>query len=211
MASLEEENVTPEPIDGPDVFNPFPAPGSSRHNKLRGVTSIDAFPELRQKSTTTNQRNTVIGNIRQTVMGNSSGEGRREESLLLSDSIRLESVDATTRSAVYAMMFAVFADAINISCTAPNYPIMTTPGANADSFPSIEPFGTNNLLYSYIDICIVVQYSFLLYERLLMLMGLLLVIHRHDHCSVHTLEFDFNGTGNLQCFLWLVGNENWES
>ena len=166
MASLEEENVTPEPIDGPDVFNPFPAPGSSRHNKLRGVTSIDAFPELRQKSATTNQRNTVIGNIRQTVMGNSSGEGRREESLLLSDSIRLESSDATTRSAVYAMMFAVFADAINISCTAPNYPIMTTPGANADSFPSIEPFGTNKLLYSYIDMYCgaVFFFLFLLYH-----------------------------------------------
>ena len=165
MASLEEENVTPEPIDGPDVFNPFPAPGSSRHNKLRGVTSIDAFPELRQKSTTTNQRNTVIGNIRQTVMGNSSGEGGRER-LLLSDSIRLESSDATTRSAVYAMMFAVFADAINISCTAPNYPIMTTPGANADSFPSIEPFGTNKLLYSYIDMYCgaVFFFLFLLYH-----------------------------------------------
>jgi len=138
MATLE-----PVDADGPDAFDTF---RRERSKKVR-VTSMDAFPELRKRSTTTDQRYTAIGNVRRTIMGQTTDDDGGGRKTLLSDSMRLVTSDRTTHSAAYAMMFAVFADAINISCTAPNYPIMTTPGAKPDSFPSVEPFGIATAQY----------------------------------------------------------------
>ena len=42
--------------------------------------------------------------------------------------------------AAYALIFAVFAHGVNVSCVLPNLPSMCTPGMDPDSFPSIEPW-----------------------------------------------------------------------
>lgn len=42
--------------------------------------------------------------------------------------------------AAYALIFAVFAHGVNVSCVLPNLPSMCTPGMDPDSFASIEPW-----------------------------------------------------------------------
>jgi hypothetical protein len=45
---------------------------------------------------------------------------------------------ALMKRAVCVMLFYVLADAMNVQCAAPNYPLMVLPGAHPDSFPDTE-------------------------------------------------------------------------
>mmetsp|Transcript_16605 Transcript_16605/g.24538 ORF Transcript_16605/g.24538 Transcript_16605/m.24538 type:complete len:685 (+) Transcript_16605:91-2145(+) len=47
----------------------------------------------------------------------------------------------------FALKIGVLADAVNATILQPNYPIMATVGMEADSFPSIEPFGFSGATY----------------------------------------------------------------
>lgn len=62
---------------------------------------------------------------------------------------RKSTSDTTAKRAAYAAMFAVFVDAINMMCIAPNLPIMVTPGLHQDSFPSTEPFDIATAQYAH--------------------------------------------------------------
>ncbi|KAL7532229.1 hypothetical protein ACHAWF_004057 [Thalassiosira exigua] len=96
--------------------------GESFRGPSKGrTTSVDAFPELRHQ------------------------QGMRDS--VLDDQMLLKTSEKAKSHAAYAMLFAVFSDAVNLMCCAPNYPMMVTPGANDDSFPSIEPFGEATASY----------------------------------------------------------------
>ncbi len=57
--------------------------------------------------------------------------------------------ETASRRAAYAAIFAVFVDAINLMCIAPNLPIMVTPGLHEDSFPSTKPLDIATAQYAH--------------------------------------------------------------
>jgi hypothetical protein len=72
---------------------------------------------------------------------------RPSRTLVMTDSIRLATSQKYAMRAVYAVLVCVFADAINLQCTAPNYPLMVTIGGHPDSFPNTTPFDFSSAQY----------------------------------------------------------------
>lgn len=64
----------------------------------------------------------------------------------LDQALRLQVSSRAATRAAYAMIFAIFADALNLQCCAPNYPAMMS-GVHEDSFPSIAPLGLATAQY----------------------------------------------------------------
>eukprot|EP00569_Conticribra_weissflogii_P009627 CAMPEP_0171367188 /NCGR_PEP_ID=MMETSP0879-20121228/5928_1 /TAXON_ID=67004 /ORGANISM="Thalassiosira weissflogii, Strain CCMP1336" /LENGTH=487 /DNA_ID=CAMNT_0011875187 /DNA_START=14 /DNA_END=1474 /DNA_ORIENTATION=- len=89
-----------------------------------------------EETGTTRSSSNNVDNDKEPILGTASLTGKSTS-------------DTAAQRAAYAAMFAVFVDAINMMCIAPNLPIMVTPGLHEDSFPSTEPFDIATAQYAH--------------------------------------------------------------